>query len=125
MSDGVAHVALSQNTDHEVLDLPCTLPEIFHVNYVDLHAESHWDLANIPPSSANDVGTGSWADFTIIHHKCVRYSFEAPTTAADVFELALGALNTRGNQRGFRVWTSCTVPSSRPRHRYSRSGVRI
>lgn len=61
--------------------------------------------------------------FTVIHDKFVDKSVEEPTTAADVFELALRGLNPLEEQQELLASVpGCRVPFSHRKHRYTLFG---
>lgn len=71
----------SQRTCPVVLDLPSTLPTVFHAHDMNLHADGDLDLSDIPPSGEIDVSSSLQAEFTVIHSESVEYLAEALTTA--------------------------------------------
>lgn len=68
---------------------------------VDLDAERGWDLSDIPSSNEISVRSSSWVGFTVTGYKGVEHSLEVLTTAARVFKLAIGCLNTLAEPREF------------------------
>lgn len=80
---------LRSHVDAEISDSPHVSPNAFDVYEVNLDPDQGWCLSYVLSSCRVDVRSSLQVQGTVIRDKCIEYSVEVPTTAADVFKLAL------------------------------------
>lgn len=99
LESAVIYMLLPSHVDPKVVDPPPVSSSVPIVYDVDLGVEDEWDLSDKLRSGEMDVCSSLRVDIALIRDKCVEHSVEAPTTAADVFNLASHGLSSLGEQR--------------------------
>lgn len=93
ISHYVAHLGLTPNSDEATSVRPASPKVAVDVLDMDLDAKDDWNLSYIPPSGVFDGRSSLREDFSLTQEKYNGFSIGQPSTAGDLFQLALRGSN--------------------------------
>lgn len=99
LASALAYVRPASHVDSEVDNPPPASLSFLDVYDIDLDAEGELDWPDILLSGEIDVCFSWHLTFTVFTDKYVEYFFEARTTAAGAFKLALSSSHTNDEQQ--------------------------